>query len=152
VGAVVRDKVPHTFMFKTGSGKIGLLQITGFAENPRGVKIRYKLVQNPAPAALPLGYEVGKGPPIPSGYEAGKAPPIPLAYRPAQATAPKSSEHTESNPSGETRKIIDYCNPSNEPAEGLKPIPPEALRSMEEYREPFKRPHGRTLNSPRCGR
>ena len=25
---------------------MGLLQITGFTENPRGVKIRYKLVQN----------------------------------------------------------------------------------------------------------
>jgi serine/threonine protein kinase len=45
VGAVVSGKGPHTFLFKTGSGKIGLLQIIGFTENPRGVKIRYKLVQ-----------------------------------------------------------------------------------------------------------
>ncbi len=46
VGAVVSGTGPHTFLFKTGSGKIGLLQITGFTENPRGVRIRYKLVQN----------------------------------------------------------------------------------------------------------
>ena len=37
---------PITFAFQTGSGAIGLLQITGFTENPRGVKISYKLVQN----------------------------------------------------------------------------------------------------------
>jgi hypothetical protein len=31
--------------FRTRSGALGLLQITGFTENPRGVKIRYKLAQ-----------------------------------------------------------------------------------------------------------
>jgi hypothetical protein len=39
-------KFPATFVFKTREGGTGLLQITGFTENPRGVKIRYKLVQN----------------------------------------------------------------------------------------------------------
>jgi hypothetical protein len=37
---------PLTFAFRTESGKTGLLQITGFTENPRGVKLRYKLVQD----------------------------------------------------------------------------------------------------------
>ena len=40
---------PSTFLFKTYAGhrgSRGILQITGFTENPRGVKIRYKLVQN----------------------------------------------------------------------------------------------------------
>jgi hypothetical protein len=32
--------------FSTREGVEGILQITGFTENPRGVKIRYKLVQN----------------------------------------------------------------------------------------------------------
>jgi hypothetical protein len=31
--------------FKTREGGLGILQISGFADNPRGVKIRYKLVQ-----------------------------------------------------------------------------------------------------------
>lgn len=35
------------WFFKTREGTIGILQITGFTENPRGVKIRYKLVQTP---------------------------------------------------------------------------------------------------------
>jgi serine/threonine protein kinase/LysM repeat protein len=35
-----------TWLFKTREGGLGILQITGFTENPRGVKIRYKLVQN----------------------------------------------------------------------------------------------------------
>jgi serine/threonine protein kinase len=33
-----------SFGFKTREGGMGLLQITGFTENPRGVKLRYKLV------------------------------------------------------------------------------------------------------------
>ena len=38
--------LPQLFAFQTPLGKRGLLQITGFTENPRGVKLRYKLVQN----------------------------------------------------------------------------------------------------------
>jgi type II secretory pathway pseudopilin PulG len=34
------------WFFKTRAGGMGILQITGFTDNPRGVKIRYKLVQN----------------------------------------------------------------------------------------------------------
>jgi tRNA A-37 threonylcarbamoyl transferase component Bud32 len=37
---------PLTFAFQTSAGGVGVLQITGFTENPRGVKIRYKLVQD----------------------------------------------------------------------------------------------------------
>ena len=37
---------PPAYVFKTPAGTTGLLQVTGFTENPRGVKIRYKLVQN----------------------------------------------------------------------------------------------------------
>jgi len=39
------DLLPRTFVFETRTGIHGILQITGFTENPRGVKIRYKLVQ-----------------------------------------------------------------------------------------------------------
>ena len=38
--------LPATFAVQSRTGEIGLLQITGFTENPRGVKLRYKLVQN----------------------------------------------------------------------------------------------------------
>ncbi|HTX22223.1 MAG TPA: protein kinase [Candidatus Aquilonibacter sp.] len=38
--------LPATFAVESRTGETGLLQITGFTENPRGVKIRYKLVQN----------------------------------------------------------------------------------------------------------
>ena len=40
------NSLPDTFLFKTHEGVFGLGQITGFTENPRGVKIRYKLMQN----------------------------------------------------------------------------------------------------------
>src|ERR1035438_223541 len=46
-------KLPHTIFFKTGVTKLGLLQITGFTENPRGVKLRYKLVRG-SKANVPL--------------------------------------------------------------------------------------------------
>jgi hypothetical protein len=36
---------PMTFAFKTSRGGSGVLQVTGYTDNPRGVKIRYKLVQ-----------------------------------------------------------------------------------------------------------
>ncbi len=38
------NTLPFTIHFKTALTKLGLLQITGFTENPRGVKIRYKLI------------------------------------------------------------------------------------------------------------
>jgi len=39
------NTLPLTFAFRTQHGTSGLLQITGFIDNPRAVKIRYKLVQ-----------------------------------------------------------------------------------------------------------
>jgi serine/threonine protein kinase len=45
-------ELPATFVFKTREGGTGILQITGFTDNPPGVKIRYKLVQNSKPNAV----------------------------------------------------------------------------------------------------
>jgi hypothetical protein len=39
------DAKPNCHVFLTREGGKGFLQITGFTDNPRGVKIRYKLVQ-----------------------------------------------------------------------------------------------------------
>jgi hypothetical protein len=36
--------LPLTFAFESRAGERGLLQITGFTDNPRTVTIRYKLV------------------------------------------------------------------------------------------------------------
>ncbi len=41
---------PLTLAVESRTGEIGLLQITGFTENPRGVKLRYKLVPSAAPS------------------------------------------------------------------------------------------------------
>jgi hypothetical protein len=38
--------LPLSYLFKSAAGNIGILQITGFTKNPRGVQIRYKLLQN----------------------------------------------------------------------------------------------------------
>ncbi|MBN1942863.1 MAG: protein kinase [Phycisphaerae bacterium] len=51
---LVAKETPTTFVIKTREGSVGLLQITGFQDNPRGTKIRYKLLKNFAhpPAAI----------------------------------------------------------------------------------------------------
>jgi hypothetical protein len=46
------QKLPLTLGFKTLERQKGLLQITGFTENPSGVKIRYKLAK-PSSEAIP---------------------------------------------------------------------------------------------------
>lgn len=44
---------PMTFAFQTREGVRGLMQITGFTDNPRGVRMRYKLAQpSTSPVAL----------------------------------------------------------------------------------------------------
>ncbi len=45
-----KGELPQTYIVKTREGRTGILQITGFTDNPRGVKIRYKLAQAAAVA------------------------------------------------------------------------------------------------------
>jgi serine/threonine protein kinase/signal peptidase I len=52
------DTLPLTAFFKTGAGRLGILQISGFTDNPRGVKIRYKLVQNEANVPEPIAVTI----------------------------------------------------------------------------------------------
>lgn len=42
----VQDHLPTTYLFRTREGGEGVLQILEFAENPAGVKIRYRLVRS----------------------------------------------------------------------------------------------------------
>lgn len=44
-----QGQLPATYIFKTREGGIGILQIISFTENPKGVKIRYKMVEKPTP-------------------------------------------------------------------------------------------------------
>ena len=72
---------PTTYGFQTRESAVGLLQILGFAENPRGVKIRYKLVRGTpmpptAPAELPGQFPPAGGS---SGTVPSLAPPAPEA-------------------------------------------------------------------------
>ena len=46
-------KKPAAFVFQSRSGLNGILQILGFSDNPRGVKIRFKVVQEKSKATTP---------------------------------------------------------------------------------------------------
>ena len=59
VTATAEGKSPQSFIFKTQSGQFGLLQITGFTDNLRAVKIRYKRVVNDAASSAQLSALAG---------------------------------------------------------------------------------------------
>jgi hypothetical protein len=65
VVSVLTREQSVTYYFRTREGVSGLLQIAGFTDTPRGVKIRYKLVQK-----VP-GSAVMASPEIPRQLEAG---------------------------------------------------------------------------------
>ncbi|MBW7991663.1 MAG: LamG domain-containing protein [Planctomycetes bacterium] len=44
----VESLLPLTYLIKTSEYKMGILQILGFVENPKGIKIRYKLLNKEA--------------------------------------------------------------------------------------------------------
>jgi serine/threonine protein kinase len=56
------EDLPKVWLFKTFHGAMGILQLSGFTENPRGVKIRYKLMQalSQSSAASPSLAEQGR--------------------------------------------------------------------------------------------
>ena len=48
-----RGGVPATYKFQTREGGLGVLQIVGFTDDPKGTRIRYKMLQTAATAAVP---------------------------------------------------------------------------------------------------
>ena len=50
----------YCWLFRTREGGMGILQISSFTENPRGVKIRYKLVQTPIASQAAATSEAAK--------------------------------------------------------------------------------------------
>jgi len=53
-----QGQLPVTYMFKTREGGIGILQITGFNDKPKGVKLRYKMLQKPQNTEKPKDVEL----------------------------------------------------------------------------------------------
>ncbi|MCK4850448.1 MAG: hypothetical protein KAT11_03810, partial [Phycisphaerae bacterium] len=54
------DTTRQILAFRTSEGSMGVLQIVGFTENPKGVKIRYKMVESakPSKTEIPWGESV----------------------------------------------------------------------------------------------
>ena len=57
----VENFLPVTYLIKTSEHKMGVLQILGFAENPRGIKIRYKLLEKQDAVKSTMPVEVKNG-------------------------------------------------------------------------------------------
>jgi hypothetical protein len=90
-GTVAREEFPLTFLFQTREGGKGILQIVGFDEKPKAVKIRYKLVLKPVPntRAEPAG-------PTPSAV--ATVPPATEAEPARSGWAPSAAATGESPP------------------------------------------------------
>ncbi len=85
--------LPLTFAFQTRHGERGILQITGFTDNPRGVKIRYKLVRD-------LETEDGvNAPPFVAQYNGGSVELFALASTNGPAWLPNGVPTEERFPS-----------------------------------------------------
>ncbi|HSY18418.1 MAG TPA: ATP-dependent metallopeptidase FtsH/Yme1/Tma family protein [Candidatus Acidoferrales bacterium] len=61
--------LPATYGFRTHTGRLGILQITGFMRDPRKVMIRYKLVQNGPTAASNNQSAADSSTPAPLNYQ-----------------------------------------------------------------------------------
>ncbi|HUU16914.1 MAG TPA: M56 family metallopeptidase [Sedimentisphaerales bacterium] len=59
----VEDFLPVTYLIKTSEYKMGILQILGFVENTKGIKIRYKLLNKESTAKTDVQVEFMGGPP-----------------------------------------------------------------------------------------
>ena len=55
VSYVLRRSPPLTFAFQTRNGELGILQVIRYTEDPRGMRIRYKLAQLPSVAPGAVG-------------------------------------------------------------------------------------------------
>jgi len=49
-GGTIPDKFPVFFLFETREGGQGLLEIAGLTDQPRGIRIRYRMIDKPAQA------------------------------------------------------------------------------------------------------
>jgi hypothetical protein len=63
------EELPKTFVFKTHSGRIGLLQVTGYTDNPRVINVQFKQVRGRAAPAESAGASPPSG-----GKETGSLP------------------------------------------------------------------------------
>ena len=86
-----------THFFRTREGGLGILQITGFTDNPRGVKIRYKLVQN-GMAGTSAGQKPGPAGNANFAVVANPSPPLSYQWRLQETNSPAASNNPSYGP------------------------------------------------------
>ena len=59
-------KKANFFLFRTHDGDVGVMQVLGESQNPHGVKLRYKLVQNVVTTATPVSLPPAAAAPAPA--------------------------------------------------------------------------------------
>jgi hypothetical protein len=120
----VRDpSVPTTWFIKTRSGGMGILQITGFAENPHGVKLRYKLVQKahtaaPAAASGPPRRALA-GPPLTARTSEAEVELLALSPFPRSTNAAAGVSHDENDQPADRLWWRPDGSPAAKPAQRL---------------------------------
>ena len=102
---------PAAVTFTTRERSCGVLQILGASEQPHGLRIRYKLVQNPAATPpLPPGYQPGHNPPLPPAYEKPLESQTPT---PVVAGKPENADSADEQARKETLDAINAINDTN---------------------------------------
>ena len=80
MSTTLTNGLPATHLFKTSEGGIGILQIIDFTDNPPGVMVRYKLVQNGMTNALADQKPISPGPQRPARFGLS-APGLPAQHQ-----------------------------------------------------------------------
>ncbi len=120
------DALPQACFFKTHSGSLGILQITGFTENPHGVKIRYKLVQD-ATATRAASTETSKSNSAALSALAAELPKLRfLAWQDEWKTnQPGAARHPDGSPVTDATELkwLRQVNPGSVDVSGFHPDP-----------------------------
>ena len=108
---LVTLRQPAAVAFTTRERSCGVLQILAASEQPHGLRIRYKLVQNPAATPpLPRGYQPSHNPPLPPAYEKPLESQTPT---PVVAGKPENADSADEQARKETLKTINAINDTN---------------------------------------
>jgi hypothetical protein len=132
------SRMPIAFAFRKASGESGILQVTGFTDHPKGMQIRYKLMQSttPKPPEAAAPEQTANGPNQRLSWLLEERPPLAEA-RPGLDAAPTFPLPADAvgwaESDGQLNPVMYLAKPvprggSEAPVEGARRNPGEPIR------------------------